>query len=201
MQYYSNVADGVVEDNLVANTNQGLMTSNTDRLEPSGRVRDPQFRNAPVGVFRVLGQGQSTAANLKVHNQVPGNLSVGHFVEVDGDGVARRVTSLADDHFSIEPALASPPSRTSLVTVWSDRANLQIDTRPQPGSPALSTGPDGGPVGWLIDVPAYQRGDFDGDGQRDLPESSPTGSWIRQKMTIMSASPAGSSCYLATSGA
>jgi len=278
MQYYSDVAEGVVENNLITYTNQGLMTSDTERvtlrgnvflgamarhlilghksanewtvegntfalahfggvgvtgtgstfeanifydatlgdfneiasanydlffdnqggdvfftnkndeytgyktaeaiyastgLEQYGRVQNPQFRNAPVGVFRVLGQGQSSATRLKVRNQVPRHSSVGDHIEIDGDGVARRVTNIEDEYFSIEPALPTPPLRTSLVTIWSDPANLQIDTRPRPGSPALTAGPEGKPVGAQLEIAAYQRGDFNGDGQRDLPELSP----------------------------
>lgn len=277
MQYYSDVADGVVEENLISYTNQGLMTSDCDRIilrgnvfigamarhlilghesandwtierntfalahfggvgitgigskleanlfydatlglfndieganydfffdshggdvffvnkgeyqgyktaeaifestgfEQYGRVENPQLNNVPQGVFRVRGQGLSTTTRLKTENKVPAWLQVGDFVEIDGDGISRRVTAIEDQFLVVEPALPSTPLRTSLVTCWKSKTNLQVDTRPQAGSPALTAGPQGGPVGSLIDVQAYQHGDFNGDGQRDLPDLSP----------------------------
>jgi hypothetical protein len=44
-----------------------------------------------------------------------------------------------------------------------------LDLRPREGSPALKAGQDGRQVGCTLDIPAFQRGDFDADGRRDLP--------------------------------
>lgn len=48
-----------------------------------------------------------------------------------------------------------------------------LDLRPAAGSPASTAGEGETPVGATLDISAFQRGDFEGDGQRDIPELPP----------------------------
>jgi hypothetical protein len=60
-----------------------------------------------------------------------------------------------------------------VVGNWTDKHDLSLDLRLNPGSPGESLSASGGLVGSSIDIAAYQMGDFDGDGERDLPHIPP----------------------------
>jgi hypothetical protein len=94
----------------------------------------------------------------------------GDRIEINGDGLLRRITAVGSKHIEFEPPLPARPFRDALVWNWKQATSTVLDLRPQEGSPALTAGTDGKPVGAALDIPAFQRGDFDGDGNRDIPE-------------------------------
>lgn len=95
---------------------------------------------------------------------------VGDCVEADFDGVVRQVTGVDEASITVEPPLASLPPKSWLVANWAGERHFQLDLHLAPGSAAAHLAESGGPAGSTLDVAAYQRGDFDGDGRRDLPE-------------------------------
>ncbi len=96
---------------------------------------------------------------------------VGDTIEVNWDGVGRKITASDEKRINFAPALpAKPISNFAVVANWGSAKSMTIDTRPSTQSPAIKFGPDGQTIGATLDVAAYQRGDFDGDGKRDLPE-------------------------------
>ena len=89
----------------------------------------------------------------------------GDYIEINGDGVVRRVTTTDTDSISFEPPLPSQPFREALIWNWSQRTDFALDTRPGDKSPALKAGKSGQPIGAALDAAAYRRGDFYGDGE------------------------------------
>jgi hypothetical protein len=94
----------------------------------------------------------------------------GDQIEINGDGVLRRITAVDDKGLHFEPPLPQLPLRGGLIWNWKGAATPTLDLRPKAGSETTSSGAEGRPIGATLDVPAFQRGDFDGDGKRDLPE-------------------------------
>jgi len=134
---------------------------------------DPQFENIPARQAVVKEKHpKGTAARLFLQqgNETTTGFAVGDHVEINGDGILRTVKTVDDESIGIKPALPCPPFRVALVWNWKNQTNFQLDLTPAPGSPALTMGEDGGRIGSKIDIRAFQRGDFDGDGTRDLPE-------------------------------
>lgn len=62
------------------------------------------------------------------------------------------------------------PFRDALVWNWKQATSTALDLRPQERSPALTAGSGNRPVGAGLDIQAFQRGDFDSKGVRDVPE-------------------------------
>ena len=57
-----------------------------------------------------------------------------------------------------------------VIVNWKDKTEFKWDLRLADDSPGKGMGDKGQDVGSNIDIQAYMRGDFDGDGKRDLPE-------------------------------
>jgi len=135
---------------------------------------DPLFRSAPTRQAVATWDDRNTRARLFVRqsgaDHPTDGFSPGDRIELNGDGVPRRLTAVDDDSLQFDPPLPQLPLRSALVWNWKDADKPVLDLRPRDGSPALSSGKDGGRIGADLDIPAYQRGDFDGDGKRDLPE-------------------------------
>ena len=135
---------------------------------------DPHFRSAPSRQAMALWHDENTTGRLFVRQgqaAVPTDgFVVGDRIEINGDGVLRRLTAVDDKSLHFEPSLPQLPLREGLIWNWKDAPTPLLDLRPGGGSPALSSGAKGRPIGSTLDIPAFQRGDFDGDGKRDLPE-------------------------------
>lgn len=134
---------------------------------------DPRFANVPKAQAVVTDYENATADLLYLRQPVgkpTDGFAVGDTVEINGDGVARRLTEVTSESIRFDPALPEAPFRSPLVWNWGDNQDFMLDFTPGPGSPALNTGAEGSKVGASIDVNAYMAGDFDGDGRRDLPE-------------------------------
>jgi hypothetical protein len=98
------------------------------------------------------------------------HFEVGDHIEVNFDGRARKVTSVAEDHIVFEPPLGKLHHHGwDVVVNWKDGSEFAWDVRPAADSPARGMGEDGRDVGSTVDIQAYRRGDFNGDGKRDIP--------------------------------
>ncbi len=139
------------------------------QVETKSQSGDPKLRNVPASMTVTFGGSGTTAEHLVFDTDATALFAVGDLIEINGDGVQRKVTAVDEKSISFAPALPAAPFRYSNVINWKNNPNSQIDTRPAPGSPVLTAGPDGKAAGSSLDVPAYQKGDFDSDGKRDLP--------------------------------
>jgi hypothetical protein len=131
---------------------------------------DPRFRNAPDSFAVVDNQRLSDCTRERLYlRKGLEMIRLGDFVEVNFDGVLRRIVNRGRETITISPALPAKPLTPSLICCWGRNSDMSLDFQLQANSPGASLSTSGGPVGSTIDISAYQRGDFDADGQRDLP--------------------------------
>ena len=131
---------------------------------------DPKFRNAPQGLA-VIDSHRLTECTRDTWPLRKGHppIRTGQTVEVNFDGVARKVTAVRGDTITVAPGLSAKPTKGWLIANWGTKTNLKLDLRLAADSPGAKLAADGGPAGAKIDITAYQRGDFNADGKRDLP--------------------------------
>ena len=131
---------------------------------------DPRFRNAPVAfaAFDVRRLADCSRSRLYLRGGV-GSIRLTDVVEVNFDGVPRKVIDRSREAITVSPALRAKPVTPGVVCHWGRNSDLSLDLRLAANSPGAKLSPSGGPVGSTIDIAAYQRGDFDADGERDLP--------------------------------
>ena len=131
---------------------------------------DPLFVNAPFGInvmdSALLHQATRDTFALRDTN----GFLAGDHVEINFDGVVRTVTASSGATVTIDPPLAEKPLKGYLIANWGTNTNFTLDLELQSGSPGIGLGQGGGTIGSPVSIQQYQNGDFDGDGQRDLPE-------------------------------
>ena len=76
---------------------------------------------------------------------------------------------MGSDYIVVDKPLAEPPLAIQSIANWGDKTDFTWDLHLAAGSPAKGAGPNGGNLGSSVDVQAYIKGDFNGDGKRDLP--------------------------------
>jgi hypothetical protein len=145
----------------------------TKREEHSRRA-DPMFRSAPA-CQAIVPTSDANARDRVALRVAGGGAGMADFqaddrVEINGDGVLRRITAVGADSIQFDPPLPARTFRDAIVWNWKKAASAALDLRPREGSPALTAGPDGKAVGATLDIPAFQRGDFYGTGKRAIPE-------------------------------
>ncbi|MEK7414528.1 MAG: right-handed parallel beta-helix repeat-containing protein [Planctomycetota bacterium] len=129
--------------------------------EKDSVMKDPEFKNAPVICTSLDAKkiGDNTRECLIV-DAMGGQFKVGDAVEVHFDGVVRKVIAQEGETVTIDPPLAEAPDRVLLISNWKDKTEFTLDL----------ASPFNDQHGSTINAPAYARGDFDGDGKRDIPE-------------------------------
>lgn len=141
--------------------------------ETHSQQADPLLANVPKLQAVVTNFEQCSVDHLLL--RLPGaspdrGFAIGDTIEVNGDGVARTVTQVDSAGIRFTPALPQPPFRAPLVWNWgAGHTDLTPDFTPASDSPAQTMGPDGRAVGASLNTRDYMAGDFNGDGQRDLP--------------------------------
>jgi len=139
-------------------------------VEANSVYGDPKFRNAPRSLA-VIDSNRLTECTRESWPLRKGHppVSAGDTVEVNFDGVARKVAAVKGDVITVSPALSAKPTKGWLVANWGKTTSLKLDLRLGGSSPGMQLAPGGHAVGSKIDIGAYQRGDFNADGKRDLP--------------------------------
>lgn len=151
-------------------------------LDVHSQEGDPAFASAPVA-YAVLDDrrlSECTRSQLYLRDGNGERFAVGDIAETNFDGVKRQVLAVDKASITIDPPLAEKPPKPYVVANWKSGETLVLDLRPSPGSPALTLGPDGKAIGSSLDIPAFRRGDFNADGQRDLPAYPPDVTWRPQ---------------------
>jgi len=144
---------------------------------------EPKFRNAPV-LFRMADPKKSpwhradlnenTAAKLWLDHMARSEFAAGDFVEVNFDGVKRTVKESGDGYIVVDPPLAARPQTPDFVVAnWKKVENFALDLRLAEGSPGKGAAGDGKDIGSSVEIQAYLKGDFNGDGNRELPPLPP----------------------------
>jgi hypothetical protein len=133
----------------------------------SQSVTEARLANMPGFGATVEGMGVSTRSILTLPaDQRSKTFVKGDLVEVNGDGIQRTVTEVSGLTITIEPPLPEAPFRESILFNWENNRNFHLDSRATDATPKVN----GLTVGSSLDIAAYQRGDFDGDGKCDRPD-------------------------------
>jgi hypothetical protein len=149
----------------------------TSGQDAHSRFAYPKFRNGPVAYVGANGRyapmfdmlkNANTREKLYPDANVRAMFEVGDCVEVNFDGVRRKVRELGDAYVVIDPPLAQAPNDFVLAN-WKKAESLALDLRLADDSPGKGLGEGGKDPGSAIDIQAYMKGDFNGDGRRDLP--------------------------------
>ncbi len=135
----------------------------------AGSVRTDQspFKSAPAFQAVAPWDDKNTPSLLVLRNNPetsapPSAFTKGDKIEVNGDHVLREVTKVNADSIEFAPPLPARPFRESMIWNWKNAESAALDLRPiKPSTP---------PIGSDLDIPAFERGDFNGDGKRDIPE-------------------------------
>lgn len=155
-------------------TKSGRHQSLSDFQESSGQdslsvYQDPNLNNAPrfMSVLDSRKIRDSTHATLFIRGGASG-FSKGDWVEVNSDGTPRRVVGVTADAIKIDPELGSLPIKWWLIYNWGKQDVFGIDIRSSREGSG-NTGRISNSYGSELRISDYRRGDFDGDGVRDIP--------------------------------
>jgi parallel beta-helix repeat protein len=132
---------------------------------------DPQFVNAPVafGVVEAAKIDQCQKDKLLLWNTPEGWL-VNDVIEVNFDGVPRSITNINGKEISFTPAMNQKPLSVTLASNWGPgKTDLNMDFRLKATSPGAHLSATGGAVGSALNLQAFFCGDFNEDGERDIP--------------------------------
>ncbi|MFW6154959.1 MAG: right-handed parallel beta-helix repeat-containing protein [Planctomycetota bacterium] len=135
---------------------------------------DPQFVNAPklYDAMDARDLPYFHADRVYMRNGTAGH-AVGDHIEIDFDGVVRTITALGSDthggYIEYTPAHNAPLEIAGVVCNWKDNTDFLLDLSLAPTSPGRGAGEGGRDIGSTLDLVAYRRADFDGDGLRDVP--------------------------------
>jgi hypothetical protein len=173
----------VADYNLFYKLAGGDGDNNFGQPNTHSKYEAPKLRCAPPEMrsFIIMRWGEEAKAILAkntpgkfyLQNDKPAtdHFKVGDWVEVNFDGVPRKVTEATADYVAFDPPLKKLHHWWSDTIVnWRDRKDFAWDLRLADGSPGKGMASDGKDVGSSIDMTAYLKGDFDGDGKRDVPE-------------------------------
>ena len=130
---------------------------------------EPGFINAPARYTALKTKNVGKNTKTKFHIEIsPKEFAVGDHVELNWDGVVRKVTEVGDEYIAIDPG-TDKPNEMDVIANWKDKKDFTLDMRLAKDSVGKGKGKDGRDIGSLIDLQAYKAGDFDGDGKRDVP--------------------------------
>ena len=144
------------------------------RQEQHSQRADPKFRSAPA-CQAIVPTSEANTRDRVALRLAGGSGGMADFqaddrIEINGDGILRRITAVGADTIQFDPPLPVRTFRDAFVWNWKKAASATLDLRPQEDSSALTAGRDGKPVGANLDIQAFQRGDFYGTGKRAIPE-------------------------------
>jgi parallel beta-helix repeat protein len=128
-------------------------------LEAHSEYKDPQFKNVPVAVATQLDEERTGSASNRITVDNIGLFQPGDHVELNFDGVVRAIKAVEGKAIVIDPPL-NYPTVFIFVVNWKDKTNFQYDF----------SSPFNDKYGSTINVPQYMKGDFNGDGKRDVPD-------------------------------
>ena len=146
---------GLLTGKVVEQFRRSFESRPCDMMVLTGTYRGPSEQNYYGRIVRV------PAVHRSGH---PSGEDEGKVIEINFDGCVRRVTAKDGAAITIDPPLPAAPVKCWLVADWGANRNFALDLRLRSAAESKAPAP-----GSNIDIPAYRRGDFDGDGRRDVP--------------------------------
>ncbi len=140
------------------------------KQDKNSAVGELKFKNAPLFLAVTTADG-SKRNTLKLRPGSNPPFKTGDNIEVNGDGIMRKVESFSDGRITFTPELPQTPFRDALVMNWGKSNSTVIDLSLPADSPSRKIGKNG--AGSNIDTVAFQNGDLLGKGKRTLPELPP----------------------------
>jgi|GEM_PF-1665477 len=124
---------------------------------------DPEKRATPAYLpLRTRGGNGGTIGK-------PADFAVGDTIEVNGDGIPRKVTAVDAKGITFTPALPQPPFRDAYILNWGDRTSFTLDLTVEAAHPLMTAARGGKRAGSTLDIAAFQRGELLAHGKRTLP--------------------------------
>ena len=114
---------------------------------------DPKLANVPllqaVAPMADANRPDRLSMTFGGHNET-GLFAVGDTIEINGDGIARRVTAISGETIEFTPPLPARPFRDCLVWKWRDAEHIKLDLQPTKESPQP-------PIGASLDADTLTR--------------------------------------------
>jgi len=164
------IYSGIVDDDEFHPTIEAYQQNNPT-LDVHSLYSDPEFINAPA-YFKVVDTKKLENCEKEKLYLRSGTetFSVNDNIEINFDGIVRKVKEVTDEYITFEPALSEKPIKGYLVSNWKENENFDLDLGLSSQSPGMAMGENGGQVGSKISIEAFRRADFDNDGKRDVPD-------------------------------
>lgn len=126
--------------------------------ETHSEFKDPKFASAPTYVAKQDWRRRDQCTRERVVVRHPNLFKAGDHVETNFDGIVRTVKAVEGDVVVIDPPMAKQ-TVFILLCNWKEKTKFTYDYKT----------PLGKKYGSSISVPGFMKGDFDGDGKRDVP--------------------------------
>ncbi|MCM8832314.1 MAG: right-handed parallel beta-helix repeat-containing protein [Candidatus Omnitrophica bacterium] len=128
---------------------------------------NPYFKNIPI-TFHSVEPTLSSDEILYVSS--PELINEGDFIELNFDGIARKVIEKKGNLIKIEPKLEKYPFRIVMLCNWGKVNNFVYDFDYDENSPLRKISYENQKIGSKLNFQNMKNCDFDGDGKRDLIE-------------------------------
>ena len=145
-------------------------------------IEDLPFKNMPKAFSVTLRRGEQGKEPGKrdwVNFRTQGgggtiakapDFAVGDNIELNGDGIMRKVTAVDDAGIQFAPELPTAPFRGVFVLNWGEGTSTQLDlTIDDAKHPIMTAARDGKRAGSTLDIAEFQRGELLEKGKRTLP--------------------------------
>jgi len=148
-------------------TKQILSNLRNDKLEINGSGEIPQFENAPF--FFSIGWTENSKNKIFLRESIE-NWETGDYIEINMDGVIRKIKEIGSNYIVIEPDLDKIPDFEIFVFNWKKNSNFKWDLKLKENSPGYKKAENGKNTGSDLNIQNYMKGDFNGDGKKDFSE-------------------------------
>lgn len=141
------------------------------KQEKDSLAGELKFKNAPSFLVISVADGNRRDSLQLRKDAVRAPFEEGDNIEINGDGILRKITKCSGGKISFTPELPQPPFRDALVMNWKKATSTVVDLSLPADSPSRKIGKNG--AGSNIDTVAFQNGDLLGKGKRTLPVLPP----------------------------
>lgn len=158
--------------------------TNISQQDINGLFIDPQFVNSPLSRLDLDSNYYDLCDTNIFYLKSPSNLIVGNYIEIDGDSIPRKITTIVGNKITFDPSYYNKllgrqtihpqtyswPDAQTRIFYWGSNTNFDWNTQLSSNSPGKHLfSPINRQVGSTLNIQNYLDGDFNGDGIRDVP--------------------------------